>query len=60
MDFFKNAKKVVTLFRKAISSLDLSLDKHFDQIDSIASNLISLIGVITEAILHPEMYHKAH
>ena len=48
MDFFKNARKVVTTIRKAISSLDLSLDKHFDQIDSIPSELISLIGLITE------------
>ena len=48
MDFFKNARKVVTPIRKAISSLDLSLDKHFDQIDSIPSELISLIGLITE------------
>ena len=28
MDFFKNATKVVMPFRKTISSLDLSLDKH--------------------------------
>ena len=48
MDFFKNARKVVTPIRKAISSLDLRLDKHFDQIDSIPSELISLIGLITE------------
>ena len=48
MDFFKNARKVVTPIRKAISSLDLSLDKHFDQIDSIPSELILLIGLITE------------
>ena len=47
VDFFKNARKVVTPIRKAISSLDLSLDKHFDQIDSIPSKLIS-IGFITE------------
>ena len=47
VDFFKNARKVVTPIRKAISSLDLSLDKHFDQIDSIPSELIS-IGFITE------------
>ena len=39
---------MVTPIRKAISSLDLSLDKHFDQIDSISSELISLIGLITE------------
>ena len=37
MDFFKNARKAVTPIKKAISSLDLSLDKHFDQIDSIPS-----------------------
>ena len=48
MDFFKNARKVVMPIRKAISSLDLSLDKHFDQIDSIYSELISLIGLISE------------
>ena len=48
MDFFKNARKVVTPIRKAISSLDLSLKKHVDQIDSIPSELISLIGLITE------------
>ena len=48
MDFFKNTRKVVTPIRKAISRLDLSLDKHFDQIDSIPSELISLIGLITE------------
>ena len=48
MDFLKNARKVVALIRKAISSLDLSLDKHFDQIDYIPSELISLIGLITE------------
>ena len=48
MDFLKNARKVVALIRKAISSLDLSLDKHFDQIDSAPSKLISLIGLITE------------
>ena len=39
---------MVTPIRKAISSLDLSLEKHFDQIDSIPSELISLIGLITE------------
>ena len=48
MDFLKNARKVVALIRKAISSLDLNLDKHFDQIDSVPSKLISLIGLITE------------
>ena len=48
MDFFKNARKVFTPIRKAISSLYLSLNKHFDQIDSIPSKLISLIGLITE------------
>ena len=47
MDFFKNARKVVTPIRKVISSLDMSLDKHFDQINSIPSELISLIGLIT-------------
>ena len=35
MDLFKNARKGVRPIRKAISSLDMSLDKHFDQIDSI-------------------------
>ena len=40
--------------KKAISSLYLSLDKHFDQIDSKANELISLIGLITEKILHPD------
>ena len=48
MGLFKNARKMVTPIRKAISSLDLSLDKHFDQIDSVPSKLISLIGLITE------------
>ena len=48
MDFFKNARKAVTPIKKAISSLDLSLDKYFDQIDSIPSELISLILLITE------------
>ena len=48
MGLFKNARKMVTPIRKAISSLDLSLDKHFDQIDYIPSELISLIGLITE------------
>ena len=45
---FKNAKRVVMPIRKAISSLDLTLDRHFDQIDSITSDLISMIGLITE------------
>ena len=48
MEFLKNGRKVVTPIRKAISSLDLNLDKHFDQTDSIPSELISLIGLITE------------
>ena len=48
MDFLKNARKVVTPIRKAISSFVLSLDKHFDQIDSISSDLISMTGLITE------------
>ena len=34
--------------RKAIRSLDLSLHKHFDQINSIPSKLISLIGLTTQ------------
>ena len=34
--------------KKAISSLDLSQDKHFYQIDSILSELISLMCLITE------------
>ena len=34
--------------RKAIRSLDLSLHKHFDQINYIPTKLISLIGLITE------------
>ena len=34
--------------REAIRSLDLSLHKHFDQINSIPSELISLIGLTTE------------
>ena len=46
--FFKNVRKVVTPIRNAISTLDLSLDKHFDQTDSIPSELISLIGLITK------------
>ena len=37
-----------TGFRKAISSLDQSLDNHFDQIDFVPSGMISLIGLITE------------
>ena len=48
MGLFKNGRKVVTSIRKAISSVDLSLDKHFDQTDSISSELISLIGLIIE------------
>ena len=48
MDFFKNARKVVTPIKNTSSSLDLSLDKHFDQIDFIPSELISLVGLITE------------
>ena len=48
IDFFEHARKVVMPIRKAISSLDLGLDKHFDQIDSIPSEVISLIGLITE------------
>ena len=48
MDFFKNARKMAMPIRKAINSLDPSLDKHFDQIDSLPSELISLIGLITE------------
>ena len=44
----EDARKVVTPIRKAISSLDLSIDEHFDQIDSIPFELISLIGLITE------------
>ena len=47
MDFFKNTRKVVATIRQAISNLDLSLDKYFDQIDFIPSELISLIGLIT-------------
>ena len=39
---------MVTPITKAISSLDLSLDKRFDQIDSIPSEPISLISLITE------------
>ena len=46
--------------RKAISSLDLNLDKYFDQIDYIPSELISLIGWKLETILYLEMHHKAH
>ena len=34
--------------RKAIISLDLSLDKYSDQTDSIPSKLISLISLTTE------------
>ena len=48
MDFFKNARKVVTSVRNSINSLSLSLDKYFDQTVSIPSELISLIGLITE------------
>ena len=46
MDFLKNARKIVTPIRKAIS-LDLSLDKYLDQMDSISSKLISLIDLTT-------------
>ena len=47
-DFLKNSRKVATLIRKAIS-LNLGLDKYFDQIDSIRPELIiSLIGLTTE------------
>ena len=38
---------MVATIRQAISNLDLSLDKYFDQIDFIPSELISLIGLIT-------------
>ena len=55
MDSFENTRKVVTPIRKAIRSLDLSQDKHVDQIDSIPSELnsipfklTSIIGLITE------------
>ena len=48
MDFCKNAKKVVIPIRKVISILNLSQDKQFDQIDSMLSELISLIDLITE------------
>ena len=48
MGLFKNSRKVVTPIRKAISSLDLILHRHFDQLDSLPSELISLIGLITE------------
>ena len=47
MDFLKNTRKVVKPIRKAVS-LDLNLDKYFDQIDSIRSQLISLIDLTTE------------
>ena len=45
--FFKNARKVVTLIRKAFSNLDLTVYKYIDQIDSIPSEVISVIGLIT-------------
>ena len=45
---FKNARNVVTPIRKAISSLDLIIHRHFDQTDSLPSELISLIGLIIE------------
>ena len=60
VDVFKNARKVATPIRKAISSLDLSLDKYFDQIGYIPSELISLISWKLETILHLEMHNKAH
>ena len=47
IDFFKYGRKVVTPIRKTIS-FDLSLDKYFDQLDSISSEPISLIGLTTE------------
>ena len=48
MEFFKSARKVVTPIREAINNLDLSLDKPFDQTNSIPSELISLIGLLAE------------
>ena len=48
MEFFNSARKVVIPIRNAIGILDLSLDKHFDQINSIPLEHISLIGLITE------------
>ena len=39
---------MVTLIKKAVISLDLSLDKHFDQMVSIPFELISWIGLLTE------------
>ena len=50
MNFFKNAKNVVAPVRKAIS-LDLSQDKYFNQIDSLPSELISLIDLTTAVVL---------
>ena len=44
MDFLKNARKVVTPIRKAIS-LDLSVGKYFDQINFISSELTSVIAL---------------
>ena len=47
-EIFKNVRKVVIPIRKAISNLDLSLNKHFDQTHLVPCELISLIGLITE------------
>ena len=46
--FSKMQESWLAPIRKAIRSLDLSLHKHFDQINYIPSKLISLIGLITE------------
>ena len=39
---------MVAPIRKTASSLDPSLDRHFDQIDSAPYELISINGLITE------------
>ena len=48
MEFLKSARKVVTPLRNAIDDLNLTLDKHFDQINSIPPELISVIGLLIE------------
>ena len=45
MKFLKSARKVVTPIRNAIDNLNLTINKHFDQINSIPQELISVIGL---------------
>ena len=48
MDSSNNARKVVISIKKTTSSLNRSLEKHFDQTDYVPYKLILLIGLITE------------